>query len=175
MKFDIDLFASRLNAKVYPYASWKPDPNSKIVNAFAANWRSFSFYAFPPFSLVLKTLHKVKTDQATGVLVCPIWPTQVWFPVLMQMLVRSPLVLPPDILELPFKPTLKHKQSKSLRLMACHLSGNSTLVRDFQARLLTSCVHHGEPALKNSTKSISKNGYISVIDGKLIQCNFMKW
>ena len=54
----------------------------------------FPFYAFPPFSLVLKTLHKVKTEQATGVLVCPIWPTQVWFPVLMKMLVRTTLVLP---------------------------------------------------------------------------------
>ena len=52
MKFDIDLFASRLNAKVYPYASWKPDPNAKFVNAFAAKWKRFSFYAFPPFSIV---------------------------------------------------------------------------------------------------------------------------
>lgn len=175
IKFNIDLFASRLNAKVGQYASWKPDPNALFVDAFSSNWKNYSFYAFPPFSLILKTLHKIKMDHATGVIICPIWPTQVWFPVLMQMLVRAPLVLPPDILELPFNPTLKHKQSKSLRLMACHLSGNSTLVKDFQETLLTSCVHHGEPALKNSTKSISKNGYISVIDGKLIQCNFMKW
>ena len=175
MKFDIDLFASRLNAKVRHYASWKPDPNALFVNAFTSDWNAFSFYAFPPFSLVLRTLQKVKIDHATGVLVCPIWPTQVWFPVLMQMLVRAPLVLPPDILKLPFKPTLKHKQNKSLRLIARHLSGNPTLVKDFQANLLTSCVHHGEIAPKNNIRSISKNGYISVINGKVIQCNFMKW
>ena len=83
MKFDIDLFASRLNAKVCHYASWKPDPNALFVNAFTSDWSVFSFYAFPPFSLVLRTLQKVKIDHATGVLVCPIWPTQVWFPVLM--------------------------------------------------------------------------------------------
>ena len=174
-KFDIDLFASRLNAKVEQYAAWKPDPNAMFVDAFTSNWSKFSFYAFPPFSLILRTLRKVKQDHATGVLICPIWPTQAWFPLLMKMLVKSPLVLPPEILELPFKPSLKHKQNKKLRLMACHLSGNSSLVKDFQANLSISCVHHGDQAPRNSTRSISKSGYISVVNGKEIQCNFMKW
>ena len=175
MKFDIDLFASRLNAKVSRYAAWKPDPNASIIDAFSLDWKNISFYAFPPFSIILKSLRKVKSDQATGVLICPIWPTQPWFPLIMKMLVNSPLILPPNILYLPFNPTVKHKQCKSLRLMACHLSGNSLLTKGFQRNLSKSCVLPGEVAQKPNTRATSKNGFISVLEGKPIQCNFMKW
>ena len=37
-KPDIDLFASRLNAKHNNYVSWKPDPNASFVDAFSASW-----------------------------------------------------------------------------------------------------------------------------------------
>ena len=43
IKFDIDLFASRLNAKIEKYAAWKPDPNALFVDAFTANWKNCYF------------------------------------------------------------------------------------------------------------------------------------
>ena len=58
-----DLFANRLNHKVAEYASWKPDPESCFINAFSKNWKQFAYiYSFPPFSLIWKTLSKIRTE-----------------------------------------------------------------------------------------------------------------
>lgn len=35
---DIDLFASRVNAKCSLYISWKPDPDAWNINAFTGDW-----------------------------------------------------------------------------------------------------------------------------------------
>ena len=104
--FDIDLFASRLNTKNATYASWKPDPNAVTIDAFSASWSQFSnLYAFPPFSIIMKYLQKISADSATGLLIVPVWPTQPWFPKIMRMLIDAPVVLPQNILSLPFKTT----------------------------------------------------------------------
>ena len=47
---DIDLFASRINAQVATYVSWKPDPSATFINAFTFDWANKSLYAFSPFS-----------------------------------------------------------------------------------------------------------------------------
>ena len=36
------------------------------------------FYAFPPFSVLGQVLTKIIEDQASGILVMPLWPTQPW-------------------------------------------------------------------------------------------------
>jgi hypothetical protein len=46
---NFDLFASRLNTQWPTYASWKPDPGCKVVDAFSFLWTEFFYYAFPPF------------------------------------------------------------------------------------------------------------------------------
>ena len=76
---DIDLFASRLNKKLEMYVSWTPDPYASNIDAFSMNWRGTFFYAFPPFSCILKVINKALRDNATGVLVVPWWPTQPWW------------------------------------------------------------------------------------------------
>ena len=50
-KPDIDLFASRLNAQVEDYVSWKPHPMAKFVDVFTIDWSQFFFYAYPPYIL----------------------------------------------------------------------------------------------------------------------------
>ncbi|XP_051168859.1 uncharacterized protein LOC127286471 [Leptopilina boulardi] len=67
--FEIDLFASRANAKCKKYVSWQRDPDSFNIDAFTINWNQYSFYAFPPFSVILRVLQKIQTDKATGVVV----------------------------------------------------------------------------------------------------------
>lgn len=62
---DIDLFASRINSKCEKFVSWKCDPEAFQIDAFTLNWSNYYFYAFPPFSLILKCLHKIQTDKAT--------------------------------------------------------------------------------------------------------------
>ena len=88
-KFDVDLFASRLNSKIPYYVSWRPDPNAMFVNALYMNWHNYSFYAFPPFSLIGTCLQKIQQDRATGVGIVPLWPTQPWFTVLLYLLRKT--------------------------------------------------------------------------------------
>ena len=72
---DIDLFASRLNAQVETYVSWKPHPMAKFVDAFTVDWSQFFFYAFPPFCLISRCVQKIIQDRATGILIIPKWTT----------------------------------------------------------------------------------------------------
>ena len=170
---EFDLFASRLNNKHEKYASWKPDPNATFIDCFSRPWTNLKFYAFPPFSMVLRTIMKVDRDSASGILVCPVWPTQAWFPKLVKMLVAPPLILSQNKLSLPFKPSVQHKQA-NLFLMACAISGSSTKAEAFQRTLLTSSVPPGGPAQSNNMQYILKSGSISVLKDKVIPCHFMK-
>ena len=82
---DIDLFASRLNAKLPRYVAWHPDPGCLAVNAFTIPWDFKLFYAFPPFSLIPRCIQKIIQDKATGILITPFWTTQTWFSQLLQL------------------------------------------------------------------------------------------
>jgi len=174
-KIDIDLFASRLNAQCVKYCSWKPDPQAIFIDAFSRNWKDFSNpYMFPPFSVIPACLQKICQDKARVVFVAPLWPTQVWFPKMMRMLVAIPMILPLGILNLPFKTEAVHRQHGSLRLMVCHVSGNSTESEGFRRSLSTSYVLPGEIQLNHNIKFILRSGYISVIEGIKIPCCTMK-
>ena len=58
-------------------------------------YKPYNFYAFPPFSLVPRCLQKIQQDQATGILIVPLWPTQAWFHLALQMFCNQPWILPP--------------------------------------------------------------------------------
>ena len=45
----VDLFATRLNAQVQKFVSWKPDPQAWKVDAFAITWTGTKAYAFLRF------------------------------------------------------------------------------------------------------------------------------
>lgn len=85
----VDLFASRVNAKCACYVSWHRDPDALVVNAFTIKWTTIKFYAFPPFTIILKTLRKIISDKASGIMVVPKWPTQPWFPLFQRLLVSE--------------------------------------------------------------------------------------
>ena len=57
---NIDLFASRLNYRLKPYVSYKPDPGTVAVDAFTVQWSQHVFYAFPPISGIMRTLQKIQ-------------------------------------------------------------------------------------------------------------------
>ena len=90
---DIDLFASRLNAQLEDYISSKPDPRARFIDAFTIDWSCFFFYAFPPFCMVSRCVQKIIQDQATGILVVPLWTTQPFFTVVLSLSVAVPRLL----------------------------------------------------------------------------------
>ncbi|XP_033228819.1 uncharacterized protein LOC117180430 [Belonocnema kinseyi] len=121
--FQIDLFASNNNKKCVRFVSWKQDPEAFAIDAFTLNWASYKFYAFPPFSLILKSLRKIIADKAHWVLVVPFWPTQPWFPLFKSLLVDDLIYLGPDneLLLCPFRKN--HPLAKNLILAVGKLSG----------------------------------------------------
>ena len=68
---DLDCFASRLNTQLPKYFSYKPDPYAYLIDAFSVHWQFCKCYLFPPFSLIDRTLQKIRMDQTEVILVVP--------------------------------------------------------------------------------------------------------
>lgn len=75
-KPEIDLFATKLNAKCNKYISRFPDPDSLSTNAFTATWSNKNFLCFSPFAIISKVLDKIVLEKATGIVIVPNWPSQ---------------------------------------------------------------------------------------------------
>lgn len=121
--FDVDLFASRANAKCENYVSWHRDPDSMQIDAFTMNWKYYHFYAFPPFSVILQTLKKIQTDEAEGVVVVPLWPTQPWYPLFTSLIVSEKILFKPQLTLLSSPHRKTHPLCHNLSLVAACLSG----------------------------------------------------
>lgn len=91
---EVDLFATMWNAQLPSFVSWRPQPSSIATNALSLSWKNGSYYAFPPFSLILKCLEKIRREEATIIFVCPVWPGQPWFPILLELSCDVPRLLP---------------------------------------------------------------------------------
>lgn len=90
----IDIFATRLNAKVLQFCCWNPDLDAKFIDCYTINWSDFnSVYIFCPFSLLGRSVQKIRMDRARGIVIAPIWPNRQWFTALMKTLVDIPAVL----------------------------------------------------------------------------------
>ena len=48
-----------------------PDPEAMHINGLSISWWDRSFYAFPPFAVIGKVLHKIVFDVATVIIVAP--------------------------------------------------------------------------------------------------------
>lgn len=168
---DIDLFASRINAQLSSYVSWKPDPYASFTNAFTFPWSNLRCYAFPPFSVIGRMLGKILEDKATCLTILPLWPTQVWFPMALQLLIAPPLLLPRASLMLPQDPSRVHPQTSKLILSAMILSGDPLQTEAFRRKLPNFCFSRGDRARNYNMGRISKDGCVFVSAGKLILFN----
>ena len=155
-ELNIDLFATRLNNQLALYCSWKPDPGCAFVDALTIDWRKFNFYAFPPFSLIPRCLQKIAQDQAKGILIIPVWPTQTWFPQALQLLCNQPWIMKPSKSLLQHASQQVHPLHNKLHLMVCPLSGNPLHNTMFLQTLPRSLWPPGEWAHKNNTRHTLK-------------------
>ena len=148
-----------------PYITYQPDPEAYAVNAFCVPWENYVFYALSPFSIIQQVLQKVVAEKATGLLVVPHWPTQSLWPFLMNMLINYPIILPrgKETLYLPAQPQLVHALHNKLELLLCHLSGNSSMTKEFRGKLLKSSKTRGEREPKSTIQHISSDGNATVV------------
>jgi len=80
----LDLFASPLTSQCDRFVSWFPQPGAQAIDAFTIPWKEF-YYAFPPFLLIPRFLRKARHEKTCGIVVVPNWPSQCWFPTIMQL------------------------------------------------------------------------------------------
>ena len=92
----VDLFATRLTTQLPRFYSWRPDPLAEATDAFLQDWGSIQGYANPPWSLIGRVLAKVVEQEASVVIITPVWPSQPWYPLLLSLLVGTPLRLRPQ-------------------------------------------------------------------------------
>lgn len=176
-KFEIDLFASRLNNQLPKYCSWRGDPNAWENNALTLDWtRLHNCYAFPPFSLIPAILQKIDAEQADMVLIVPLWRGQMWFSQLLRMLCKRPILLPrkKNLLTHPQDPDRVHPLLPKTQFLACRLSGKSYKTKEFLKNLPTLSSNHGGRTQGNNTTRTYRNGNDFVLENHLITCCLLK-
>ena len=164
---ETDLFASRLTKQLPTYVSWRPDPQALETDAFSMNWKGLKAYANPPWNLISKVLGQVRQQEATLVLVAPVWKTQAWYPLLLELLIEEPLLIPRT--EQLIQPT-HQVNCPNIRpqLAVWHISGNASLHREFLLRLQASCSPPGETSQVKPMTHSSGSGPAGVLSGTLI-------
>ena len=89
----LDVFASRETARLERYMTRYPDSQAVAQDAMLHPWDEMS-YLFPPVPLMVKVLRLVREQKISALLVCPKWPSALWWPTVVEMMVQPPLPLP---------------------------------------------------------------------------------
>ena len=116
----------------------------------------------PPFFLIKNCLSKIRREKSEIILVCPYWPSQPWFPVLLELASSTPAIFRPsenlllsslgDPHPLCMKPTFL--------LTAWKLSGDVSKGKIFRNQLLS---YYWQPTGRPHTLLTSPPGALGVI------------
>ena len=89
---------------------YRPHSEAKFIDAFTIDWSRLKFYAFPLIAITSRVLSKISQDEAEGIIVVLYWPNQVWYPVMLKMLISIPILLNSrkSLLQLPQSPDQNH-------------------------------------------------------------------
>ena len=92
----VDLFATFQNKQLPLYVSPNIDSRATAMDAMSIDWNQWEkIYLFPPFNLLLKVLHKLRTYKGTAALIAPDWPQSNWYPLTLELkLQKIPLQNP---------------------------------------------------------------------------------
>lgn len=164
---EIDLFASRLSYQIPRYASWRPDPGAEAVDAFTLDWAQLVGYAFPPFALVGRCLKQVILQKVQKlVIVAPVWETQPWYPLLLQLCVDFPRLLPQPV-DLLTRQGENHPLTH-LQLAGWLISTGHTQRQVFLQKLEHCSWPHGGKTPQVPIVQLGKSGLAGVINNRLI-------
>ncbi len=131
----VDLFATRLNTKVEAFYARLPDPLALPGNPLQVDWSQGLLYMYAPQPLLSLALHKVIREEAQVIAIIPWWPRRGWFPLVLQLLVDLPVLLPEVDGLLVGGDGVFHPNLHELRLAAWRLSGDLSAGEAFRERL----------------------------------------
>ena len=170
---EVDLFASHLTSQLARFYSCRPDPEAEATDTFMQDWSACRGFANPPWCLIPRCLTKVKVQAARLVLITPLWKTQLWYPIVLELLEDYTRKIPQqqDLLSMPMGQEFL-MQHGVRQLVAWPVSGNPIHHEDFLTRLQTPCLHHGGtkqtpttvPPMLNGLADVSNRIEISFLD-----------
>jgi hypothetical protein len=163
----VDLFASRLNHQLPLYVSRHPEPGAMEVDAMTLQWNRWTSFIHAPIIMLPRILKRIREDQATCLLIAPNWPGQTWYPLLLEMLVNIPSLLPmtETSLYLPFDRETQHPLWRTMKLAVWPLSGNVVEQEVFHRTFVTSLWPPGEKERKRDMKVLGDFGLAGVSHG----------
>lgn len=129
------------------------------------------FRAMPSLPLPLP-LFQISRGRANIVLVFPVWPTQPWFPVLLELVCDFRLILKPTSSPLVSPHGIPHPllSTGSLQLAAWKLSLNPSIFKDFRSHWSTFSWPAIVRPLTYLTGRLGDIGLICAFEGMKIPC-----
>ena len=91
---EVDAFATSENTLLPKWWSRFPSLGCAAVDALKQDFSKTRAWCNPPFSLLLVLLRRLMAQTATAVVCVPAWPSQAWWPLLLEMVIQPPLLLP---------------------------------------------------------------------------------
>ena len=173
----IDLFASWVSHQLPIYVAWTRDPYSVAKNAFSITWNKEFNYACPPFCLIItQVFNKIEKDKTKKIiLITPCWQTKLWYPQILSMLIRKPVILPlsEKLLTNPSGQTHPLVTSQTLTLVAWMVSGDIYLRKEFLSREPILSSIQGKRVLYQVASRPGRSGLAGVIEGRLIHFDLL--
>ena len=160
---EVDLFASHLTKQLPQFYRWRPDPEAEGVDAFNQDWSQVRGFANPPWCLISPCLAQVKRQQARVVLITPLWNTQPWYPVLLELLEDCLCWLQSQGNLVKCPSTQDFTRDSDSDCMA-HLR-ESFASRGLSSEATGPCYPHGDKRQNVATTPLSQNGRIGVSKG----------
>jgi hypothetical protein len=116
--------------------------------------------------MIFRCLAKVKAEEARLLLICPVWPSQIWFPSLLELACDTPRILPPKTDSLfsaqgDYHPLAENSQ---LLLSAWMLSGHAFQTKTFRQRWSTFCWQEAVQPRMLHTRPPGTLGQIGVLN-----------
>ena len=164
----IDLFATRANTQLRKFVSWIPSEccNRRVQCPVS--------YVFPPFSLIMRCVQRIKNQKGKILLVIPAWRSRPWYPLLFSLLYDQPLLLPnsettllPPSNQKALKPQLNINK---LTLAVRPLSGNASLNTKFLRECPKSYLPHGAQEQNLSINPVGENGIAALVENPIGSC-----
>jgi ribonuclease HI len=167
-KPNIDLFALNSNKKLPLYVSPVADDQAIGLDGLSQQWDGQEVYAYPPTTLIQAVLLKLASSRASRmILIAPCWPSQIWFPQLLELLTAGPRSLgnSPTLLKQLGK---FHESPEVLNLHAWKLSSVATERRDFQKTLLQEWQELPDNLPTRSTNQSGSTSLVGVTARRLV-------
>ena len=128
----MNLLATRINTQLRTFVFYRAGLNCVAENVFLINWEKEKFYAFLPLACLPQTLQKIYQDKAKGILIGPDWPSQPYYPRIIEIFLQTTSIPPRKKKLISTKPNFTTLPTSQKNITASLLSrwGNDTLTKN---------------------------------------------